>query len=105
MKGRRVWVGVTAVNGAIAIAQKALKTAMSKVKALTPRGTDKTLEAALKSIKQWYVGWSNYYSLSNYPRGGCYLSVAKRELKPTRRWTSKNLWFLVRYGGAENAGG
>ncbi len=22
---------------------------------------------SLKSINQWYVGWSNYYSLSNYP--------------------------------------
>ena len=35
------------------------------------------------------------------PRGGCCLSVAKQKLKPMRRWISKNLWFLVRYGGAE----
>jgi group II intron reverse transcriptase/maturase len=61
------FLGFTVVNGTIAIAGKALQAAMSKVKALTPRGTDKTLDASLKSINQWYVGWSNYYSLSNYP--------------------------------------
>jgi len=61
------FLGFTVVNGAIAIAHKALQTAMSKAKALTLRGTDKTIEASLKPINQWYVGWSNYYSLTNYP--------------------------------------
>lgn len=50
----------------MAIARKALQTAMSKVEALTPRGTDKDIETTLKSINQWYVGWSNYFSLSSY---------------------------------------
>ena len=59
--------GFTVVNGTIAIAHKALQTAMDKVKALTPRGTHKALEPALDKINQWYVGWSNYYSLTNYP--------------------------------------
>jgi len=45
-----------------------LQTAMAKVKALTPRGTYKTLETNLKEINQWYVGWSNYYSLTYYPK-------------------------------------
>jgi group II intron reverse transcriptase/maturase len=61
------FLGFTVVNGTIAIASKALKTAMSKVKALTPRGTHKDMETTLKTINQWYVGWSNYFSLSNYP--------------------------------------
>ena len=61
------FLGFTVVNGTLAIAHKALQTAMSKVKALTPRGTNQNLESSLKSINQWYVGWSNYYSLSNYP--------------------------------------
>jgi group II intron reverse transcriptase/maturase len=61
------FLGFTVVNGTIAIAQKALQTAMAKVKALTPRGTHKTLETNLKEINQWYVGWANYYSLTNYP--------------------------------------
>lgn len=44
------FLGFTVVNGAIAIAHKALQAAMSKVKELTPRGTDKTLEETLKSV-------------------------------------------------------
>jgi hypothetical protein len=61
-------LGFTLVNGTIAIAHKALQTAMAKVKALTPRGTHKTLETNLNEINQWYVGWANYYSLTYYPQ-------------------------------------
>jgi group II intron reverse transcriptase/maturase len=61
------FLGFTVVNGLIAIAHKALQTAMDKVKALTPRGTHKTLETNLKEINQWYAGWANYYSLTYYP--------------------------------------
>jgi RNA-directed DNA polymerase len=61
------FLGFTVVNGTIAIAHKALQTAMDKVKALTPRGTHKMLEPTLDKINEWYVGWSNYYSLTNYP--------------------------------------
>ena len=61
------FLGFTVVNGTIAIAHKPLQTAMAKVKALTPRGTHKSLEPTLDRINQWYVGWSNYYSLTNYP--------------------------------------
>jgi len=61
------FLGFTVVNGTIAIAHKALQTAMSKIKALTPRGTHQTLDRTLDEINQWYVGWSNYYSLTYYP--------------------------------------
>jgi group II intron reverse transcriptase/maturase len=61
------FLGFTVVNGTIAIAHKALQMAMNRVKALTPRGTHKSLELTLDKINQWYVGWSNYYSLTNYP--------------------------------------
>jgi group II intron reverse transcriptase/maturase len=61
------FLGFTVVNGTIAIAQKALQMAMNRVKALTPRGTHESLEPTLDKINQWYVGWSNYYSLTNYP--------------------------------------
>ena len=50
------FLGFTVVNGTIAIAHKALQTAMDKVKALTPRSTHKALEPALEKINQWYVG-------------------------------------------------
>lgn len=61
------FLGFTVVNGTIAIAHKALQAAMSKVKELTPRGTNKTLDTTLKEINQWYEGWSNYYRLTCYP--------------------------------------
>jgi len=61
------FLGFTVVNGTIAIAHKALQTAMDKVKALTPRGTHEALESTMDKINQWYVGWSNYYGLTNYP--------------------------------------
>ena len=64
---QKKFLGFTLVNGTIAIAHKALQTAMAKVKALTPRGPHKTLETNLKEINQWYVGWANYYSLTYYP--------------------------------------
>jgi group II intron reverse transcriptase/maturase len=67
LSDRVKFLGFIVVNGTIAIAHKALQTAMSKVKALTPRGTHKPLETTLEKINQWYVGWSNYYSLTNYP--------------------------------------
>jgi RNA-directed DNA polymerase len=40
---------------------------MVKVKTLTPRGSHKTMEVALKEINQWYGRWANYYSLTPYP--------------------------------------
>lgn len=61
------FLGFTVVNGSIAIARKALKTAIGIVKTLTPRGTHKTLEYTLKEINQWYKGWANYFSLTCYP--------------------------------------
>jgi len=61
------FLGFTVVNGTIAIAHKALQTAMGKVKELTSRGTHQTLDATLDKINRWYVGWSNYYSLTYYP--------------------------------------
>lgn len=61
------FLGFTVVNGTIAIAHKALHAAMDKVKELTPRGTHQPLEATLAAVNRWYVGWSNYYSLTAYP--------------------------------------
>jgi len=61
------FLGFTVVNGTIAIAHKALQTAMDKVKAMTPRGAHQTLSTTLDKINQWYVGWANYYSLTYYP--------------------------------------
>ena len=61
------FLGFTVVGEAIAISHKALQSAMSRVKELTPQGTYKSLEKTLEEINQWYVGWSSYYSLTYYP--------------------------------------
>ncbi len=57
----------SAPRGARAIAKKTIGRAMQKVKELTPRGTHKTLADTIKEINSWYVGWSNYYGMTQYP--------------------------------------
>lgn len=61
------FLGFTIVGETIAIAHKALQGAMAKVKELTPRGTHMRLEDTIKRINRWYVGWSSYFVLTNYP--------------------------------------
>ena len=61
------FLGMTIVNGTRAIARKSIRRAMEKVKELTPRGTSETIEDNIKRINSWYVGWSNYYSMTQYP--------------------------------------
>ena len=61
------FLGMTIVNGTRAIASKSIRRAMDKVKELTPRGTSEKLEDTIKRINSWYGGWSNYYSMTQYP--------------------------------------
>jgi len=61
------FLGMTIVKGTRAIARKSIRRAMDKVKELTPRGTSEALEDTIKRINSWYVGWSNYYSMTQYP--------------------------------------
>ena len=61
------FLGMTIVNGTIAISRKALSHAMNKVKELTPRGTHTRLETTMSKINNWYIGWANYYSMTQYP--------------------------------------
>ena len=61
------FLGMTIVNGARAISRKSLSHAMEKVKELTPKGTHEKLEDTIERINRWYVGWSSYYSMTQYP--------------------------------------
>jgi RNA-directed DNA polymerase len=61
------FLGMTIVEGTRAIAQKSLSRAMKKVKELTPRGTHEKLENTINNINSWYMGWSSYYSMTQYP--------------------------------------
>jgi len=67
LSDRVKFLGMTIVGKSIAISRKALQRAMDKVKALTPRGTHQTLEATIKEINKWYVGWSSYFAMTYYP--------------------------------------
>ena len=61
------FLGMTIVDGAVAISRQSMKRAMQKVKELTPRGTHLTLEKTMKRINEWYMGWSGYYLMTQYP--------------------------------------
>lgn len=61
------FLGMTIVNETIAISRKAIDHAMNKTKDLIPRGTSKTIEDTIKEINSWYVGWSGYFDMTQYP--------------------------------------
>lgn len=61
------FLGMTIIEKTISISKKSYDRAMSRVKELTPRGTHKTLKASMVKINEWYRGWSNYYSMTQYP--------------------------------------
>lgn len=63
-----VFLGMTIIHGTIAIAARSLNRAMQKVKELTPRGTFQPLEESIELINRWYVGWSGYFSMTEYPK-------------------------------------
>ncbi len=61
------FLGMTIIAGAIAISAKSMDRAMDKVKELTPRGTSLSIEQTIEKINGWYVGWANYYKMTQYP--------------------------------------
>lgn len=61
------FLGMTLVKGTIAISKESLNRAMKQVKALTPRGTHLKLDDSIEQINSWYMGWSSYYSMTQYP--------------------------------------
>jgi len=61
------FLGMTIIYATIAISGVSMGRAMEKVKELTPRGTNMTIERTLERINKWYVGWSGYYKMTQYP--------------------------------------
>jgi RNA-directed DNA polymerase len=61
------FLGMTIIDGTVAISRQSMQRAMQKVKELTPRGTRLSLEQTMKRINEWYIGWSGYYLITQYP--------------------------------------
>jgi RNA-directed DNA polymerase len=61
------FLGMTIIAGMIAISAQSMNRAMTKTKELTPRGTYLLLEETIERINSWYMGWSSYYSMTQYP--------------------------------------
>jgi len=61
------FLGMTIIDGLITISGKSMNRAMEKIKELTPRGTHLKLEKAIDEINEWYVGWSSYHRMTQYP--------------------------------------
>lgn len=78
------FLGMTIIDGARTISSESMRRAMQKVKELTPRGTHLTLERTMKRINEWYIGWSGYYLMTQYPS-----QLAKIEAHIRRRLRSR----------------
>lgn len=61
------FLGMTIIGGTLTISLLSMNRAMAKAKELTPRGTHLTLEQSIKRINTWYMGWSAYYAMTDYP--------------------------------------
>ena len=61
------FLGMTIIEGTIAISKAAYNKAMEKVKDLTPRGTHLSMGKAMKEINRWYQGWASYFKMTQYP--------------------------------------
>jgi RNA-directed DNA polymerase len=61
------FLGMTIVEGTIAIAKASYDKAMDKVKTLIPRGTSLPIEKAIQEVNKWYQGWASYFKMTQYP--------------------------------------
>jgi group II intron reverse transcriptase/maturase len=61
------YLGMTIIEGTIAIAKASYNKAMEKVKDLIPRGTHLPIKKAIKEINTWYEGWASYFKMTQYP--------------------------------------
>lgn len=61
------FLGMTLIAGTLIVSNAAMSKAMDKVKELIPRGTAETNEQTVERFNSWYRGWSNYFSMTQYP--------------------------------------
>ena len=61
------FLGMTVIRGTIAISVESMRRARQKIRELTPRGTHLSIEKTVDRINSWYIGWSGYYLMTQYP--------------------------------------
>jgi RNA-directed DNA polymerase len=61
------FLGMTIIEGTIAISKAAYDKAMEKIKSLIPRGTHLSFEKAIQEVNKWYQGWASYFKMTQYP--------------------------------------
>jgi len=61
------FLGMTIIEGTIAISKAAYNKAMEKVKTLIPRGSHIAIERAIVEVNKWFRGWSSYFKMTQYP--------------------------------------
>jgi RNA-directed DNA polymerase len=61
------FLGMTIIDGTIAISKAAINKAMEKVRELIPRGTHLSIEYIINAINTWYRGWTSYFKMTQYP--------------------------------------
>jgi hypothetical protein len=61
------FLGITIAAGTVAIANKSMAKAMDKVTELTRTNSPVPVVKTMERVNNWYVGWSNYFSMTQYP--------------------------------------
>jgi len=61
------FLGMTIIAGSITISQISMARANEKLRELIPRGTSEPIEQTVIRINTWYMGWSGYYRMTEYP--------------------------------------
>jgi RNA-directed DNA polymerase len=75
----------------LAISLQSMNRAMAKVEELTPRGTNEPIEKTIAKINRWFMGWSNYFKMTEYPSQFCKIQAhARRRLRARIIYQKKN---------------
>lgn len=62
------FLGMTVLASGLAmISLGSMKAARERVKELLPRSAKGSIETQMERVNSWYLGWSSYYAMTNYP--------------------------------------
>ena len=91
------FLGMTIISGAIAISKQSMQRAKDKLKEIIPRNSGHSLEKTIERFNSWYIGWSNYHLMTQYPAQLRSVEAhARRRLRAIKVKQSKRPRFLYR---------